>query len=189
MEHRNRYVAGFSVQVDLPPVGTVKLLIEIFVEIGRGFLQTVDPVPQRQVPVPFIGQRLPKIAGLDDVLVHLGQQRLVSTARQGIPPFEYRVGHVPSPFHRSARVVHPRLVKVRRRGNRSHRPQMRRQWTLTRQRVLRGAQVALPGCGHLTGGPGLSRRPLHRIVPVQRLLEQRVVIPLGLEPPPHILAQ
>ena len=113
----------------------------------------------------------------------------MSAPCQRVPALQDGVRHRPAPFHRAAGVVHPRLVKVGGRGHSSHGSQVRRQRAFARQGVLRCPQVALPGGRHLPGGPRLSGRPFHRVVAVQRLLEQRVVIPLRVKTSAHVLAQ
>ena len=123
------------------------------------------------MPVPLVGQWLAKVAGLDDVFIHFGEQGVVPAARQGVAPLQDGVGHVPAPLHRAARVVDPGLVEVRRSGNDGHGLKMWRQRVLAGQGVLRGAKIALAGSGDAAIGPRLAGRPFNGVVAVKGFLE------------------
>ena len=176
-------------QIDLPPVGAVRFVIEVLVEVGGRLLEPVNPVPHRQVAVPGVSQGTGKIVGLQDILVHLCQQVVTTRPFQGVAPFVDGVGHRPAPLHSASGVVNPTLVKVGRRRHRDHGPEVRRRRTAGGQGILGGPQVGLAGSADSAVGPRLAGRPLHGVVAVLVLLEQRVVgVSLRVEPGPAVLA-
>ena len=176
MEHRQADAVRLPQQIDAPPVGAVRLLVEILGEIGGGLPQPVNPVAQRQMPEPLIPQRLGEIVRRQHILVHLRQQIFPPGAGQRVAPLVNGVRNHPAPLHRPAGVVNPALVEVGRSRHRGHRLQVRRMRRGAGQGVLGGAEVGLAGGADPPVAPGLAGGPFHRVEAVLRLLKQRVVV-------------
>ena len=126
VEHGQGNLVGVAHQVDARPVRPVEFLVEIFVEVGRGLLEPVNPVAQGQVAEPGVGQRLGEVVRGQDVLVHLGQQVLAARPHQGVAALVDGIRHHPAPFHCAAGVVDPALVEVGRGRHRGHAGEVRR---------------------------------------------------------------
>ena len=175
VEHWQRNLVRLPHQIDGRPVGAVLFLVKVFVKVGRGLLEPANPVAHGQVLEPGIGQWLREIVRRQHVLVHLGQQVLAARPHQCVAALVDGVRHHPAPLHCAAGVIDPALVKVRRRRHRGHAGQVRG----TRpsgEGVLGRSQVGLSGGGHPPVAPRLAGGPLHRVVAVLPLLEQRVVV-------------
>ena len=179
---------GVAHQVDARPVRPILLFVEILVEVGSGLLQAVNPVSQRQVTEPGVGEGLGEVVRRQDVFVHLGQQVLTTRPDQGVAALMDGVGHHPAPLHGSAGVIYPALVEVGGSRHRGHAGQVRRSRPGGKG-VLRRAQVRLAGGGDAPIAPGLAGGPLHGVVAILSFLEQRiVVVALGIEAGAAVLA-
>ena len=177
-------------QVQPPPVGAVQFLVKVFVEIGGGLFKAANPIPQRQMAVPFLLERPAEVARFQDIVVHLRQQTLTALPFQGVATLVDGIGYHPTPFQRPAGMINPALMKVGRGGNGSHSLQRRRQGIVDGQGVLGRAQVGLAGSSDPSVAPGLAGGPFHRVVAVGDFLKEGlVIVALGMEPGAAILAQ
>src|SRR5262245_36642460 len=83
-------------------------------------------------------------------------------------------------------MVDPALMEV---GGRRHRKRsLEVRWTTGSEKVLRGAEVGLPHGADIAVGPGQTGSPLHSIVAIWHLPDERIIfIPVRTKTPTRVL--